>query len=294
MTTDLTSAGLAVADLPQGRLAYRAAGPANSSSPPVVFAHGVLVDARLWAVVAERLAGEGIRSYAPTLPLGAHQWPMNPDADLSPRGVAQLVLDFMAQLDLSDVIIVGNDTGGAICQILLGADTSRIGAAVLTDCDAFGTFPPRALAPLFQALRHPGLVACLLPGLRLEKVRHGRLAYGPLSSGPIDRGLTRDWVQPLASKEIRRDLAKFARGVHPRVLLDAASRFSQFTGPVRILWGEDDPFFRAEVGTQLSEAFTRGTLSTVPAGRTFLPLDHPAELAREIVAASRDAAPRER
>ena len=285
MTTDLTPAGLAVADLPQGRLAYRAAGPADGSSPPVVFVHGVLVDARLWDAVADRLAAQGIRSYAPTLPLGAHHWPMNPDADLAPRGVAQLVLDFMAALDLSDVIIVGNDTGGAICQIMLGADTSRIGAAVLTDCDAFGTFPPRALAPLFRALRHPGLVACLGPGLRLEKVRHGRLAYGPLSSGPIDPGLTRDWVQPLAGQEIRRDLAKFARGVHPRVLLDAASRFSQFAGPVRILWGEDDPFFRTELGTQLSEAFPRGTLSTVPAGRTFLPLDHPGDVASEITSA---------
>ena len=259
-----------------------------------MFVHGVLVDFRLWEAVADRLAAEGIRSYAPTLPLGAHQWPMNPDADLSPRGIAQLILDFIAALGLSDVTIVGNDTGGAICQVLLGADTSRIGAAVLTDCDAFGTFPPRALAPLFQALRHPGLMACLAPGLRLEKVRHGPLAYGPLSSGPIDRGLTGDWVQPLASKDIRRDLAKFARGVQPRVLLDAASRFSQFTGPVRILWGEDDPFFRTELGRQLSEAFPRATFTVVPAGRTFLPLDHPGELAREITAASRDAAPRQR
>jgi pimeloyl-ACP methyl ester carboxylesterase len=211
---------------------------------------------------------------------------MNPDADLSPRGIAELMLDFIAALGLSDVTIVGNDTGGAICQILLGADTSRIGAAVLTDCDAFGTFPPRAFAPLFQALRHPGLVAGVAPGLRLEKVRHGPLAYGPLSSGSIDPRLTRDWVRPLASKDIRRDIAKFARGVHPRVLLDAASRFSQFTGPVRILWGEDDPFFRAELGRQLSETFPRATFTTVPAGRTFLPLDHPGEVAREITAAN--------
>jgi pimeloyl-ACP methyl ester carboxylesterase len=275
------------------RLAYSAAGPAVSSSPPVVFVHGVLVDARLWEAVAARLAAEGIRSYAPTLPLGAHQWPMNPDADLSPRGIAQLVLDFIAALGLRDVTIVGNDTGGAICQIILGADTSRIGAAVLTDCDALGSFPPRALAPLFQALRHPGLVACLAPGLRLAKVRHGRLAYGPLSSGPIDSGLTRDWVRPLASKEIRRDLARFARGVDPRVLLDAATRFSQFTGPVRILWGDDDPFFPTELGKQLGEAFSRVTLSTVPQGRTFLPLDHPARVAREIAAVARDAAPQQ-
>lgn len=96
--------------------------------------------------------------------------------------------------------------------------------------------------------------------------------------------------RPLASQAIRRDLAKLAKGVHPRVLLDAASRFSQFTGPVRILWGEDDPFFRAELGRQLSEAFPRASLATVPAGRTFLPLGHPGEVASEIAAAAQDAA----
>jgi pimeloyl-ACP methyl ester carboxylesterase len=287
MATDHSITGLDVADLPQGRVAYRVAGPA-ASSRSVVFAHGVLVDARLWEAVADWLAAEGIRSYAPTLPLGAHRSPMNSYADLSPSGIAQLLLDFVAALDLTDVTIVGNDTGGAICQIMLGGDTSRVAAAVLTDCDALGTFPPRALAPLFQAMRHPGVVACLVPGLRMDSVRHGPMGYGPLSSRGIDPGLIRSWTEPLASKEIRRDLARFARGVHPRLLLDAASRFGQFTGPVRILWGEDDLFFRPDLGRLLSEKFVRATFTTVPGGRTFLPLDHPAEVAAEITTAMRD------
>src|SRR5258708_9982714 len=100
MATDHAPAHSSVADLPQGRLAYRATGPASSSRPPVVFVHGVLVDARLWGPVAERLAAAGIRSYAPTLPLGAHQWPMNANADLSPQGIAQLLLDFISALGL--------------------------------------------------------------------------------------------------------------------------------------------------------------------------------------------------
>jgi pimeloyl-ACP methyl ester carboxylesterase len=288
MTTDHASAAAATVELPQGKLAYRTAGPPESNQPPVVLVHGALVDARLWAPVADRLAADGIRSYTPTLPLGSHPWPMNADADLSPRGVAGLVLDFIRALDLRDVTIAGNDTGGAICQILLGADPSLIGAAVFTNCDALGTFPPRSLAPLFFALRHPGVVACIAPGMRSKAIRNGPLAYGPLSSGTLDPSLTLDWVTPLADPAIRRDVAKVARGVHPRVLLDAASRFGQFTGPVRVLWGEADSMFLVKLGRQLSEAFPHATFTTVPGGRAFLPLDHPDAVADEIVAAARD------
>ena len=293
MMTDHASTGLAVAELPQGTLSYRAAGPPSSARPPVVFLHGLLVDSRLWEPVADRLAAEGVRSYAPTLPLGAHQRPMNADADLSPQGIAELVGDFIAALGLDNVTLVGNDTGGAICQLMLAGDTGRIGAAVLTNCDAFGTFPPRALVPLFRAMRHPGLVACLAQGLRSETIRNGPLAYGPLTSGTLDRGLTRDWVQPLADKAIRRDLAKFARGVRPGVLLDAASRFGQFGGPVRILWGDDDVYFGNELGRRLSEALPHAHLATVPGGRTFLPLEHPDAVAEEIIAATSDTVARE-
>ena len=87
---------------------------------------------------------------------------------------------------------------------------------------------------------------------------------------------------------IRRDLAKFARGVRPGVLVDAANRFSQFTGPVRILWGDDDAYFAAELGRRLSEAFPHASLATVPGGRTFLPLEHPEAVADEIIAAISD------
>ena len=131
-----------------------------------------------------------------------------------------------------------------------------------------------------------------MPGLRSAPVRRGPLAFGPLTSAPLDAELTRGWIEPLANKAIRRDLAKFARGVRPGVLLDAASRFGQFTGPVRILWGDDDAYFD-ELGRQLSEAFPDASLATVPGGRTFLPLEHPDAVADEILAALRDTVPRE-
>jgi pimeloyl-ACP methyl ester carboxylesterase len=124
-------------------------------------------------------------------------------------------------------------------------------------------------------------------------VRTGRLGFGPLTSAPLDAELTRGWIEPLARRGIRRDLAKFARGVRPGVLVDAASRFSQFTGPVRILWGDDDAYFAAELGRRLREAFPHASLATVAGGRTFLPLEHPDAVADEIIAAISDTVARE-
>jgi len=58
---------------------------------------------------------------------------------------------------------------------------------------------------------------------------------------------------------------------------------------VRVLWGEADSMFRLTLGRQLAEAFSHATLATVPAGRTFLPLDAPDRVADEIITVVRDA-----
>jgi len=126
-------------DLEVGTIHYRVAGPDDGR--PVVFVHGFLVDDALWADVPERLGRRGFRAFAPTWPLASHTVAMKPDADLSPRGVARVVLDFLARLDLRDVVLVGNDTGGAVSQFVIDEDPMRIGRLVLTNCDA-PMYPP--------------------------------------------------------------------------------------------------------------------------------------------------------
>jgi pimeloyl-ACP methyl ester carboxylesterase len=61
-------------------------------------------------------------------------------------GVAALIDEFFGALDLDDVVLVGNDTGGAIAQIVGTAYPQRLGALVLTSCDAFEQFPPARTA----------------------------------------------------------------------------------------------------------------------------------------------------
>src|SRR3954451_15561005 len=182
--------------LSAGTLAYRVVGPADTEAPPAVFVHGFLADGRLWDGVAERLAADGIGSYLPDLPLGSHKTPLRADADRSPRGIARLIIEFLEALELDDVTLVGNDTGGAICQFLLDTDARRIGRVVFTNCDAFDNFPPAAFVPLFKAGQRAGALRKLLLPTRSEKVRHSPLGYGVLARD-LDPALTRDWVEPI-------------------------------------------------------------------------------------------------
>ena len=277
--------------LEQGTIAYRAVGPADSPYPPVVFVHGLLVDGRLWSGVADRLAEAGIRCYQPDLPLGSHQRPMHPDADLTPRGQAAIIDGFLRALDLEDVTLVGNDTGGALCQFTIDAHPGRIGRLVLTNCDAFDKFPPPPFGSLVTALRRPAVARTLLAPMRSTKMRHSPAGFGLLARS-FDPELTLDWVRPaLENPGIRKDMARFARGVEPADLLDISTRLARFTGPVRIVWGEADKVFKPEFGRRLAEAFADATFVGVPDARTFVALDAPDTLASEIRSLSQAGAP---
>ena len=268
--------------LPQGTLTYRATGPAESEHPPVVFVHGFLVDGRLWDGVADRLASHGIRSYQLNLPLGSHELPMNKSADLSPRGLAAIIDGCLQELALQDVTLVGNDTGGALCQFTLDAHPERIGRLVLTNCDAFDKFPPPPFGMLVAAARHPALTRAMLAPMRITALRHSALGFGLLAR-TFDPELTLDWLRPaMQSRAIRADIARFARGVKPTELLDVCTRLHAFTRPVRIIWGEADRVFKPEFGRRLAEAFGDASYHAVPGSRTFVALDAPDELASEI------------
>jgi pimeloyl-ACP methyl ester carboxylesterase len=282
-------------DLPQGPLHYRVAGPAVSGKPPVVFLHGILVNGELWTAVADALARAGERSYAPDLPLGAHQVPLHPDADLHPRSVAQLVIDFLQALDLREVILVGNDTGGALCQFLIDLDDDRIGRLVLTNCDAFDQFPPAPFGLLVKAGRRPGRLKFLMTTVRPTWVRHSALGFGPLTAKPLDADLTRRWITPaLTDGQIRRDTARFMRAIDPSDLLEVSTRLHRFTKPVLMVWGAADRYFKPAFAHRLADIFPNARIVEVEGGRTFLPLDEPDRVAHEILAAMTGDAERDR
>jgi pimeloyl-ACP methyl ester carboxylesterase len=258
--------------LPQGTIRYHDDG----DGPPVVFVHGVLVDGRLWGPVIDRL--EGRRCIAPDLPLGSHRVPLPPDADLSPTGLAQLIADFLDALDLRDVTLVGNDTGGALCQLVVTGHPARIGRLVLTNCDAFDNFPPKLFRGLVYGARARILTAALQP-MRLRAARRLPIAYGWLANRVPDE-LLDAWVEPFFSDAaIRRDTRRMLAGLDPSLLLDTAARLHAFDRPVLLAWAPEDRFFPLEHAHRLAAIFPDARVVEVPGSRTFVSLDQPDRLA---------------
>ena len=274
-----------IVDLPQGRIHYRVAGPESGDHPPVVFVHGLLVNAELWSGVARALAERGIRSYAPDLPLGAHPTPLAEGADRSPRGLAQLLLDFLAAHDLTDVTLVGNDTGGALCQFAVDTDASRIARLVLTNCDAFDKFPPAPFGALVRLGRRPGRLRLAMKAAGARPMRHSVLGYGGLVSKPLDPEVTANWVRPMvADPAIATDVARFFAAMDKRELAAVGERLDRFSKPVLLLWGDADPFFKIRFAERLAATFPDTRLIRIEGGRTFVPLDFPERVADEIAA----------
>ncbi len=263
--------------LEQATIDYRVLGPEDSPHPPVVFVHGILVDSHLWDPVADGLARQGYRCYLPTWPLGSHTIPVNPGAELSPRAVAAMIREFLAALDLSNVTLVGNDTGGGLCQLVVDQESDRVGRLVLTNCDAFEKFPPFPFDVVFALLRGPLSIKLLLSTMKVPALRHSPLGFGLLMRA--DPRLTESWLQPcLTDARIRRDLAGLLRAVAKTDLTDVATRLSRFTKPVTLVWGQRDRAFTPALGRRLAALFSNSTLIEVPEARTFVALDAPSAL----------------
>jgi pimeloyl-ACP methyl ester carboxylesterase len=246
------------------------------------------VNADLWRKVVPALSKD-FRCIAPDLPLGCHDHPLRADADMSPAGAAKVIADFIAALDLDGVTLVGNDTGGALCQLVVTRHPERIARLVLTNCDAYDKFPPGFFRYLFWGAHVPGFVTALFQPMRIAAIRSSPIAYGWLSKRGIPAEITAGWVRPgLESRAVRRDTAKLLKGVHPRYTQEAAKRFGEFDKPVLIAWGQEKDFFPAEYGERLSRDFPNARLERIEDSYTFVPEDQPERLVELIATFARE------
>ena len=262
--------------LPQGTIRYREAGDGK----PVVFVHGFSVDHRLWDGVVDRLS-DRFRCIAPDWPLAAHRVAMNEDADLSPPGLARLISDFLTKLVLDDVTIVGNDSGGAISQVLVTTHPDRIGRLVLTNCDTHENFPPGPFKAMPPLAKLPGGMHLIAAPFRIEAV--ARRAFAPFAKSKIPNDLIASWMEPpKRDSKILRDAGKVTAGMNKRYTLAAAEKLRSSQLPIRLLWAPNDRIFPLKYAERLAGEAGNAELVQIPDARTFVALDQPQRVAEEI------------
>jgi pimeloyl-ACP methyl ester carboxylesterase len=273
--------------LDAGTIRYRERG----SGPAIVFVHGLLVNGDLWRKVVPLLAAD-FRCITPDWPLGSHETPLDDGVKVTTRKAAGIIRRFLDALDLTDVTLVGNDTGGGLCQIVVTERPERIGRLVLTSCDAFDNFPPKALYPLIWAARVPGLVWTLLQSMRVAPLRRLPIAFGWLTKRPIPDDIVMDsYLRPyLQSTGVRRDALNLMADISSRYTMAAAQRFGEFTKPVLIAWAKEDRIFPMRDAERLREMFPYARLELIEDSYTFVPEDQPEKLAELIAAFMREPA----
>ena len=267
-------------ELSAGTIEYSDTG---GDGPVLVLLHGLMMDSSLWDGAIAGLSGH--RCLAPTLPLGAHRHPMHPAADLSLPAIARLVTEFLDRLDLHDVTLVGNDTGGALVQLLMGDGAARVGRVVLASCDAFDNFPPglTGKALVLAGQLPPPLFGLFMQQMRLRLVRRLPIAFGWLTR----RGdaATARWMKPvLTQPAIRRDTVRILRAIaaDKGLLVKAAERLPGFTRPALVIWASGDRVMPPEHGRRLAGILPHARLAEVPDSDTLIPLDQPARFAQLI------------
>jgi pimeloyl-ACP methyl ester carboxylesterase len=264
--------------LTMGNVHYEKVGPDDGR--PVVLIHGYAMGGSLWRPLTERLAAGGFRCIAPTWPLGAHAEPMNEDGELTIEAIAAMVGELLDELSLEDVMLIGNDTGGAIAQVVAANTPARIGALVLTSCDAFEHFPPPILKPLIAAARFAPTFQAALQPLRTRLGR--QRAYGALAHADIDELVT-EWLKPaLTDSRVRNDLRRLTASLNQETTVRAGELLPRFAKPALVAWSQDDAFFPLEDGRRLAATLPAARLEVIPDARTFSMIDQPDWLARLI------------
>lgn len=234
-----------------GRISYVEQG----SGPVALFVHGVLLNGYLWRQQLAELS-DVRRCIAPDLLAHGHT-EIDAGQDVSVTANAHMLAQFLDTLGIDQVDLVGNDSGGGICQIFAALYPSRLRSLVLSNCDAHDNWPPDAFKPFVEMVAAGGLADTLKAMLDDKAVYRSEQALGPAYEHPerVSDDTIETYLRPfLASPQRTRDLERFVNAFDCRHTLAIEDKLRQVRAPTFIAWGTDDIYFPVEWSHWLAQA----------------------------------------
>lgn len=254
-----------------GELAYAEFG----AGPAALFVHGAATNGLLWRHVIEQVSDTS-RCVAIDLPLHGGS-PSRPD--LTVAGLAEAVADLCETLNLDQVDLVANDTGGAVAQVFVAAHPARLRTLTLTNCDTEGNFPPAELAPLIKAAAH-GQVAELLVAIAADPAawRTSPLGEGYERPDLISDEVWRSYFGP-ADLGRAREFERLLAAMDSRHLEAVHDDLAGLRVPTLLVWGTGYPPFGVSWAHRLRDLIPGVTeLVEVDGARVFFPEERPGDL----------------
>lgn len=244
-----------------GALAYRDLG--DPEAPAVVLIHGFPTSSHLWRHLAPMLAPM-LRVLVPDL-LGAGDSDKPHDAPLGLPAQAGYLREWLGELGLERVAVVGHGIGGGVAQLLAAGE--RVGAMILIDTACFGAWPSAATreAQAHAPTDDPALVAAAI---------RTALELGARRRAPQEADLEA-YVRPFAGPEGARAFSRWLLALDGRGLEDAARMVGELEIPTFVIWGEGDPFFPSTLAERLAEEIPTASVALLPGCGHFLPEEAP-------------------
>ena len=246
---------------------------------PVLLVHGVGSSSYLWRNVIAELDGER-RCVSFDLPLHGHT-PAAPDQDFTLNGLARFIAGCCDALDLADIDLVANDTGGAVSQVFAASNAGRLHTLTLTNCEAHDNVPPKVLLPAVLLARL-GLLAPIAVRMTRDiprgKKRIYGLGYQDISKLPDD--IARVWLEAQGgTPEAARQFQRLMTSLHARDLLAAEPALKRLEVPTLIVWGTGDRAFRTKWAYWLRDTIPGASeVVEIDGGRLFFPDERAGEL----------------
>lgn len=247
--------------------------------PVALFVHGAGTNNLLWRKVMTELTGER-RCVAPDLP-GHGASPVTPEQDLSLNGLARLLEDCCAELELDEVDLVANNTGGAVAQVFAVQHPDRVRTLTLTNCDTQGNLPPEAFRPVVE-LAERGQLAPLAVQLAADpqRARTGALGGGYERPDQVPDEVLDAFARPVfGTLEAARQFERLLTSVRGEELDAIEPLLKEFRVPTLLVWGTGDPNFGVEWAYRFRDAVPGVTeVVEVPGAKLFFPDERPEDL----------------
>jgi pimeloyl-ACP methyl ester carboxylesterase len=280
MATDQATAMQRHVVTPSGRIGYVESG----RGPVALFVHGVLLNGHLWRHQLAQLSDVRRCIAVDLLAHGATE--IAPDQDVSVTANAQMLLEVLDALDIEQVDLAGNDSGGGISQIFAALHPSRVRSLTLTNCDVHDNWPPEAFKPFLAMAAAGGLRGALDAMLGDKSVYRSAGALGPAYEHPeaVSDETIEAYLRPLVSSAQRTtDLQRFLAGFDCRHTVAVEAGLKKLQAPTLIVWGTDDVYFSVKWARWLARTIP-GTRRCVElkGARIFFPEERAAEFNREL------------